>query len=109
MPLAVMPWSYLTRKGLKEPDAVLKERWAHYLRGYRMGGGQVSDADMAALPLFLQLRHLWNMGEGVGRLHHWGTSAMPADWLAKPVDVLAEWQALDLRGWQPETAAPHAL
>jgi Ser/Thr protein kinase RdoA (MazF antagonist) len=99
--LAVMPWSYLTRKGLREPDAVLKERWTHHLRGYRLGGGQVSDADMAALPLFLQLRHLWNMGEGVGRLHHWGTSTMPADWLAKQVDVLAAWQALDLRGWQP--------
>ena len=106
--LAVMPWSYLYRKGLKEPDAVLKERWTHYLRGYRLGGGQVSDADMAALPLFIQLRHLWNMGEGVGRLHHWGTSAMPADWLAKQVDVLAAWQALDLRAWQSEAAAPLA-
>ena len=95
--LAVMPWSYLYRKGLKEPDAVLKERWAHYLHGYRLGGGQVSDADMAAFPLFLQLRHLWNMGEGVGRLHHWGTSMVPADWLAEQVDVLAAWQALDLR------------
>ena len=26
------------------------------------GGGHATDADLAALPLFVQLRHLWNMG-----------------------------------------------
>ncbi|MDP3885838.1 phosphotransferase enzyme family protein [Hydrogenophaga sp.] len=94
--LSVLPWSYLTRKVLKEPDALLLDRWAHYLCGYRSGGGEISKADMAALPMFVQLRHLWNMGEGIGRLHHWGTSTMPADWLKKQVDVLAAWKGLDL-------------
>lgn len=69
--LRVLAWSHLIRNGLKEPDAVLRERGAHYLRGYRPGGGEVSDADLAALPLFVQLRHLWNMGAAAGRLHHW--------------------------------------
>lgn len=95
--LSVMPWSYLTRKSLKEPDTLLLERWTHFLRGYRSGGGKISEADIAALPMFVQLRHLWNMGEGVGRLHHWGTSTMPVDWLKKQVDVLAAWKVLDLR------------
>jgi Ser/Thr protein kinase RdoA (MazF antagonist) len=95
--LSVMPWSYLFRKGLKEPDDTLRERWTHYLRGYRAGGGEVSERDVAALPLFIQLRHLWNLGEAAGRLHHWGTSSVPVDWLRKQVDVLEAWKGLDLR------------
>ncbi len=95
--LSVLPWSYLVRKSLKEPDDTLRERWTHYLRGYSAGGGEVSEGDRAALPLFVQLRHLWNMGEAVGRLHHWGTSPMPLDWLQKQVDVFKAWSAMDLR------------
>lgn len=95
--LCVLPWSYLIRKSLKEPDELLLERWTHYLRGYRSGGGAVSTADVAAMPLFVQLRHLWNIGEAVGRLHHWGTSPMPVDWLKKQVDVFEAWKGLELR------------
>lgn len=94
--LSVMPWSYLFRKGLKEPDDTLRERWTHYLRGYRVGGGEVSERDVAALPLFIQLRHLWNLGEAAGRLHHWGTSSVPVDWLRKQVDFFEAWRGLDL-------------
>lgn len=96
--LAVMPWSYLNRKMLKEPDDVLKDRWKHYLRGYRAGGGEIGEADLASLPLFVQLRHLWNLGEAVGRLHHWGTSMAPIDWLQKQIDRIDPWRKLDLSG-----------
>lgn len=95
--LSVLPWSYLVRKNLKEPDDTLRERWAHYLGGYREGGGEVSESDLAALPLFLQLRHLWNLGEAAGRLHHWGTNSMPVDWMQKQGEVFEAWKALDLR------------
>lgn len=101
--LSVLPWSYLARKNLKEPDDVLRERWTHYLRGYRAGGGQISQADIAALPLFLQLRHLWNLGEAAGRLHHWGTNSVPADWLQKQVEVFEAWRGLDLGAWATGT------
>jgi len=94
--LAVMPWSYLNRKMLKEPDDVLQDRWKHYLRGYRAGGGEIDEADLASLPLFMQLRHLWNLGEAVGRLHHWGTSMAPIDWLQKQIDRIDPWRKLDL-------------
>lgn len=96
--LSVLPWSYLFRKGLKEPDDVLRERWAHYLRGYRASGGEISERDLVALPLFLQLRALWNLGEAAGRLHHWGTSSIPAEWLRKQIEVFEAWNGLDLRG-----------
>lgn len=104
--LAVMPWSYLVRKGLREADDVLRERWAHYLAGYRAAGGVVGDADRAALPLFIQLRHLWNLGEGVGRLHHWGTSVAPEDWLRRQIEVMTAWKALDLALPTGAAAAP---
>jgi Ser/Thr protein kinase RdoA (MazF antagonist) len=95
--LSVLPWSYMFRKSLKQPDELLRERWARYLHGYRAGGGEASDGDMAALPLFLQFRHLWNLGEAAGRLHHWGTNAVPADWLQKQLEVFEAWGRLDLR------------
>lgn len=95
--LCVLPWSYLIRKTLKEPDDALRERWGAYLGGYRAAGGEVSERDLAVLPLFVQLRHLWNLGEAAGRLHHWGTNAVSADWLRKQVDVFKAWSELDLR------------
>jgi Ser/Thr protein kinase RdoA (MazF antagonist) len=95
--LCVLPWSHLMRKNLKETDDPLRERWTRYLHGYRAGGGEVSERDLAALPLFMQLRHLWNIGEAAGRLHHWGTNSAPAEWLHKQVDVFEAWQRLDLR------------
>lgn len=94
--LCVFPWSHLYRKGLKEVDDALRERWLQFLGGYRSGGGSVTDADLAALPLFLQLRHLWNMGEGVGRMHHWGANLMPADWIKRQLDVMAAWARVAL-------------
>jgi len=95
--LCVLPWSYLIRKSLKEPDDVLVERWARYVQAYRAAGGEVTDFDLAAVPLFLQLRHLWNIGEALGRIHHWGAGAFSVDWLRKQPDVLEAWRALDMR------------
>lgn len=40
------------RKALEEPDDALRERWAHYLRGYRAGGGVDSGRNAAR-------GHLW--------------------------------------------------
>lgn len=94
--LCVLLWSNLPRKAPMEPDEALLKRWQQYLAGYRAGGGRVTDADLAALPLFLQLRHLWNMGEGVARIHHWGANMMSADWIKKQLDVMAAWARLQL-------------
>ena len=94
--LCVWLWSNLPRKAPMEPDDALLKRWQQYLAGYREGGGRVTDADLAALPLFVQLRHLWNMGEGVARIHHWGANMMFADWIKKQPDVMAAWARLEL-------------
>lgn len=94
--LCVWLWSNLPRKAPMEPDEALLRRWQRYLAGYRAGGGRVTDADLAALQLFLQLRHLWNMGEGVARIHHWGANMMSADWIKKQLDVMAAWARLEL-------------
>lgn len=89
--LGVLRWSYLCRNSLKAPDETLRERWAVYLGGYRAAGGRLTDADLTALPLFIQLRHLWNMGEAVGRLHHWGTANASESWLKKQLTVFGAW------------------
>jgi Ser/Thr protein kinase RdoA (MazF antagonist) len=94
--LCVFPWSNLPRKAPMEPDDALLKRWLQFLAGYRAGGGCVADADLAALPLFLQLRHLWNMGEGVARIHHWGANMMSADWIKRQLDVMAAWATLKM-------------
>ena len=94
--LCVWLWSNLPRKASMEPDEALLKRWQQYLAGYRAGGGHVTDADLAALPLFVQLRHLWNMGEGVARIHHWGANMVSADWIKKQPEVMAAWARLDL-------------
>ena len=94
--LCVWLWSNLPRKAPMEPDEALLQRWQQYLAGYRAGGGHATDADLAALPLFVQLRHLWNMGEGVARIHHWGANMMSADWIKKQPEVMAAWARLDL-------------
>lgn len=94
--LCVWLWSNLPRKAPMEPDEALLKRWQQYLAGYRAGGGRVTDADLAALPLFVQLRHLWNMGEGVARIHHWGANMMSAEWIKKQPDVMAAWARLEL-------------
>lgn len=95
--ITVLPWSYLYRKGLKEPDDTLRERWARYIAAYRAAGGEPTEADLAAVPLFLQLRHLWNIGEAVGRLHHWGVNLLSVDWLRRQPEVLEAWKRLDMR------------
>ncbi|VWX61536.1 Ser/Thr protein kinase RdoA involved in Cpx stress response, MazF antagonist [Burkholderiales bacterium 8X] len=94
--LSVMPWSYLLRKGLKEPDDALRERWARYLGGLRAEDAGPSTRDLAALPLFIQLRHLWNIGEAAGRLHHWGTNNVSIDWLRKQLEMFEAWKKLTL-------------
>ncbi|TWO69491.1 phosphotransferase [Caenimonas sedimenti] len=93
--LCVLLWSGMVRKGLKAPDDQLRERWPLYLRGYR-AGAEVGEHDLAALPLFVQLRHLWNTGEALGRVHHWGTSSAPVEWLKKQGEVFAAWGKVEL-------------
>lgn len=95
--LSVLPWSYLYRKGLNGPDDALRERWTRYVHAYRAAGGDVTDSDLAAIPLFLQLRHLWNIGEAVGRVHHWGVNTLSVDWLRKQPEVFEAWNGLDMR------------
>ena len=94
--LCVWLWSNLPRKAPMEPDEALLKRWQQYLAGYRAGGGRVTDADLAALQLFVQLTHLKNIGDGVARIHHWGANMMSADWIKKQPDVMAAWARLEL-------------
>lgn len=73
-----------------------RKRWASYVKGCQEAGGVVTDKDLAAVPLFLQLRHLWNLGETLERVHHWGVSSLSMDWLRKQPEVCEAWKKLDM-------------
>ena len=48
--------------------------------------------DLDAIHLFVPIRHIWLMGEYAGRIAEWGSEAVPAEWLAKQVDILQAWE-----------------
>lgn len=91
--LAVLPWSLLMRKSLAAPDADALEKWQRFLLGYRSQRA-IPEADAAAIPVFVAVRHFWLMGEYASRAHHWGSQMIPASWLRKQVDLLRSWQEL---------------
>lgn len=91
--LAVYLWSMLQRTASSKPDAVTRERWHRYITGYR-SVRPISDADFAAVALFVIVRHFWLMGEYAGRIDMWGTQAMPKTWLQKQVELLTAWESL---------------
>lgn len=80
-------------------DGVVSEkaqaRWRHFLGAYREVGA-VSEADLAAIPLFMAVRHIWLLGEYAGRVPVWGTQAMPTDYLRRQADMLTQWENLTL-------------
>ena len=93
--LAVYLWSQLLRNALTAPDAEVSEKWSRFLGGYR-AHGTVKAEDLAAIPLFVGIRHFWLLGEYASRRHHWGSQALPTSWLRKQAELLHSWQDFKL-------------
>lgn len=93
--LAVYAWSMHPHS----VDGVMSDkaqaRWRHFLAAYREVGA-VSQADLAAMPLFMAVRHIWLLGEYAGRVPVWGTQAMPTDYLRRQAATLTQWENLTL-------------
>ncbi|MFC2077848.1 phosphotransferase enzyme family protein [Candidatus Bipolaricaulota bacterium] len=62
--LAVFRWS-------ARFDDAEAPRWEAFLEAYR-NGRSISDADIAAVPLFVCARHIWHMGVHAENAPHWG-------------------------------------
>ena len=73
--------------GTPRADSVLAER-----RSVRA----LTEADEAALPLFVAVRQFWLLGEYAGRVPVWGSQAMSTGYLQRQVKLLTQWEALEL-------------
>lgn len=93
--LAVYPWWLHPRSvdGVWSEKALV--RWAHFISAYQ-AVRRLSEADVAALPMFVAVRQFWLLGEYAGRVPVWGSQAMPLDYLQRQVKVLTQWEGLEL-------------
>ena len=93
--LAVYPWWLHPRN----VDGVWSEkalaRWNQFISAYQ-AVRPLSEADVAALPMFVAVRQFWLLGEYAGRVPVWGSQAMPLDYLQRQVKVLTQWETLAL-------------
>jgi Ser/Thr protein kinase RdoA (MazF antagonist) len=65
--------------------------WHAFIDGYR-SIRTITPTDFDAVHLFVPIRHIWLIGEYAGRIAEWGSEALPADWVAKQMDVLRAWE-----------------
>jgi Ser/Thr protein kinase RdoA (MazF antagonist) len=65
--------------------------WHAFMDGYR-SIREVPRADFEAAHLFVPIRHIWLVGEYASHIHEWGRQAVPADWIAKQLDVMLSWE-----------------
>lgn len=93
--LAVCLWAMLPRTEGAGLDAQSRERWEHYIAGYR-SVRPIGPADFAAIGLFVAVRQFWLMGEYAGRSDVWGTQTLPKASLLKYVKLLAEWEEMEV-------------
>jgi Ser/Thr protein kinase RdoA (MazF antagonist) len=91
--LAVYLWACLLQTEMAASDADLRERWTHYIEGYRRRRA-IADVDYQAIAAFVSLRHFWFMGEYASRVPEWGTEAFSTAWLRRQVKLLDKWATL---------------
>lgn len=89
--LAVYPWWLHPRSVDGQWSDKALARWSHFIAAYQ-AVRPLSDADRAALPLFVAVRQFWLLGEYAGRVPVWGSQAMPLDFLQRQVKVFTQWE-----------------
>jgi Ser/Thr protein kinase RdoA (MazF antagonist) len=89
--LSVFLHSELVAIDAAMPTEPVRDRWKHFLDGYRRVA-RIPEADLDAIPSFLSARHIWWMGAFAGRADDWGTQMMPLPWLRKQVERLSAWR-----------------
>lgn len=92
--LAVYLWVMLPRTVDVELDARSREKWRHYLDGYR-SVRDIADVDIAAIAPCLAVRHFWLLGEYAGRIDVWGTQTLPLPILRKSAQLMRQWASMD--------------
>jgi Ser/Thr protein kinase RdoA (MazF antagonist) len=68
-----------------------KERWPHFLRGYREVR-PISEADIQATPYFVAIRQIWLLGLHAGNGQDWGFGWMDDQYFDEEIKFLREWE-----------------
>jgi Ser/Thr protein kinase RdoA (MazF antagonist) len=83
------------------PQGRQDEAWEAFLKGYTERRS-LSQLDLAALPWFVALRHLWLMGLHAANTPDWGCSLLSDDYFdgggVGGLEFLREWEAKHLNG-----------
>lgn len=93
--LAVYPWNLYPRVPDDEASSKVKMQWKNYISAYR-DRRPVADADLAAIARFMAVRQFWLLGEYAGRVPVWGSQTMTTGQLRRQVELLRQWEALEL-------------
>jgi len=93
--LAVYPWSLYPRVPDGKATDKVEMQWKNYISAYR-DRRPVTDADLAAIARFMAVRQFWLLGEYAGRVPVWGSQTMPTDQLRRQVELLRQWETLQL-------------
>jgi Ser/Thr protein kinase RdoA (MazF antagonist) len=89
--LAVLRWAH----ALNSSPTKSAQIWPAFLDGYR-SVRPIGEADLAAIPTFVAIRHFWLMGEYASRLPLWGTESLPTEWIERQADFLRRWEETEL-------------
>jgi Ser/Thr protein kinase RdoA (MazF antagonist) len=65
--------------------------WHAFIEGYR-SIRELSEADLAAVHLFVPIRHAWLIGEYASRIYEWGRQAVPAEWFGEQLNFMLAWE-----------------
>jgi Ser/Thr protein kinase RdoA (MazF antagonist) len=93
--LAVYPWNLYPREPDGVPSEKPKTKWSNFISAYRETK-PVADADLASIARFMAVRQFWFFGEYAGRIPVWGSQTMPTAYLRRQIDMLRNWEALEL-------------
>jgi Ser/Thr protein kinase RdoA (MazF antagonist) len=83
--IAVYPWSI----SLAKQDSKL---WEAFLEGYTQQR-DVGELDLAAVPLFVAIRHIWLLGLHTGNGDDWGYGWLTNRYFGRQMKFLREWVA----------------
>lgn len=91
--LAVFLWGLLRRVRAAALDQIGQALWTAFLDGYR-SVQPIPDADLAAIGLFITIRHIWFLGEFAAHIPLWGTQTVSREWLEAELELTRKWTGM---------------
>ena len=93
--LGVYLWNILQRLGSKPLEAQHLAVWTAFLDGYRRLS-PIPQADLDAIPAYVQAREFWFLGEYAAHISQWGTESFAVPWVRSRLAALRSWDQIGL-------------